>query len=96
MRYQKRSCGKRSGYSGGGGIDWKRTILFIAVLIVAMSAISWLLALIGVPGGMFSLALLVIGYFVFPKLWRNVQISRRDKAARNRDPVDRTELIDLD
>ena len=90
--YQKRNYGRKTQYSGGGGIDWKRTILFLAIWFVVINAIIWLIGFKGI----FIIALLIIAWMLGPKLLRNVRISRRDKEIRGRDPVDRSELIDLD
>lgn len=97
MAYRKRTCRPTKYYSGGGGFDWKRTILFLAILIVAMSVISWIMSFIFPGGGgMLFLALLVIAYFLLPKTIRRIRLSHRDKASRKREPIGREELIDLD
>ena len=89
MRYQ-RQCGSR--YSRGGGIDWGRTIVFCAILTLIFSALHWLIGGVGI----IIACLVVVGWYFSPSIIRNIQIKHRDKAARKRDPVSRTELLDWD
>lgn len=89
MRMQRRSYGSRS---GGGGIDWKRTIVYFAVFFIVISALHWLLG-----GSIFLIACLaIIAWHFLPGIIRNIKIKHRTKSAAKREPVDRTELLDLD
>jgi membrane protein required for beta-lactamase induction len=92
MRLQRRSYGKT-----GGGIDWGRTILHIAIIMVVLSVIQMVLGMLGFGAyGLLILCLAVILWHFLPGIIRNMKIKHRDKTARKRDPVERSELIDLD
>lgn len=96
MRMQKRSYGTRGG-GRGGGIDWKRTIVSCAIFIVILSVVRMILAALGFgASGLLILCLCVIGWFFLPRIIRNIKIQHRTKTANRRDPIERTELLDLD
>ena len=92
MMYQKRNSYNRRTTYRSGGIDWKRSLLFFAIFFIVIHALFWLIGF----KGMFIVALLIIGYFLGPKLWRNIKISHRSKQSRKRKPVKRYEILDLE
>ena len=92
MMYQKGNYNRRTTTYRSGGIDWKRSLLFFAIFFVAINALIWLIGFKGI----FIAALLIIGYFLGPKLWRNIKLSHRDKQSRNRKKVKRYEILDLE
>ena len=91
MMYQKRNYSRRS-YGGGSGIDWQRSILYCAIFFVLFNALIWLVGFKGI----FIACLIVIGYLLGPKLWRNIKLNHRTKQSRNRKEVKRYEIIDLE
>lgn len=91
MRMQKRSYGTRGG-GRGGGIDWKRTIVSCAIFFIVISALHHFLG-----GSVILIACLaIVAYCFLPRIVRNMKIQHRTKAAQKRDPIERTELLDLD
>ncbi len=95
MRMQRRSYGSRGG-SRGGGIDWKRTIVWCACFMLAISALQFFFSAIGLGGGILLLCLAIVGWHFLPRIIRNMKIQHLTKTAQKRDPIDRTELLDLD
>ena len=91
MRYQKRNYSRRTTYRSGG-IDWKRSLLSSALWLVAIWSLMWLIGFKGI----FIAALPIIGYFLGPKLLRNIKLSHRNKQSRNRKKVNRYEILDLE
>ncbi len=94
MRMQRRSYG---GSRSGSGIDWKRTIISCAIIIVVISVIQMILSFFGIGAiGLLILCLGVIAWYFLPGIIRNMKIQHRTKSAEKRDPVGREELLDLE
>jgi len=90
MRYHRRNCGNYN-------IDWKRTIISCAIIIVVISVIQMILRMLGFGyHGLLILCLAIIVYYFGPMIWRNIKLSRNTKAANKRPKVKRSQLMDLD
>lgn len=74
------------------GIDWKKSLLFMAIWFIIINALFYFIGFKGV----FIIALLIVAYFLGPKVWRKIKFSHREKEMRNREPVSRAKILDME
>ena len=75
-----------------GKIDWTRIIVYCAIFFVIFHTLIYFLGF----KGMFIMCLAVIAWYFGPRIWRNIKLSRRTKAANKRPTVKRSQLLDID